>query len=198
MKQPLVLIIAGPNGAGKTTTAMHLLPNVLKIKHFVNANMIAKGLSPFDPTLAEFQAGKLMVEQIETLIKQRESFAVETTLASRSYISMLKKCREAGYLSELLFIALPSPELAKSRVALRVMQGGHDVPADIIERRFYLGLKNFFELYTDHIDEWAFVENSKEGIITLAKLAQNNDLFFYDEERFAYYRDLLKHDHRNY
>ena len=193
MKQPLVLIIAGPNGAGKTTTAMHLLPNVLKIKHFVNADMIAKGLSPFDPTLAEFQAGKLMVEQIETLIKQRESFTVETILASRSYISMLKKCCKAGYLSELLFIALPNPELAKSRVALRVMRGGHDIPKETIERRFYLGLKNLFHLYMPLMDEWTMVESINIPIKQIAeKKLYNEEIKFTDRSKFEYYQKLVK------
>ena len=190
---PLLLIIAGPNGAGKTTTAMHLLPNVLKIKHFVNADMIAKGLSPFDPTLADFQAGKLMVEQMETLIKQRESFAVETTLASRSYVSVLKKCREAGYLSELLFIALPSPELAKRRVACRVSQGGHNVPDDIVERRFYRGLKNLFELYMPLVDKWTIVESID---IPIKKIAEkkfcNEEIQFVDKSRFEYYQKLVQ------
>jgi len=191
MKQPLVLIIAGPNGAGKTTTAMHLLPNVLKIKHFVNADMIAKGLSPFDPTLAEFQAGKLMVEQIETLIKQRESFAVETTLASRSYISMLKKCRKVGYLSELLFIALPNPELAKSRVALRVMQGGHDVPKETIERRFYRGLKNLFHLYMPLVDEWMITENI-DAVPQVVAVGTKDDIDIVDAERYVFLENMVK------
>ena len=192
---PLLLIIAGPNGAGKTTTAMHLLPNVLHIRHFVNADLIAKGLSPFDPALANWNAARIMVGRMRQLTDARETFAVETTLASRSFVSVIDRCKQAGYGTGLLFIALSEVELAKERVALRVSQGGHDVPDDVIERRFHLGLKNFFELYSSIVDEWTFVENSKNGIVTLAKLTQNNDLTFYDEERLTYYRDLLQHDH---
>ena len=193
---PSLLIIAGPNGAGKTTTAMHLLPNVLHIKHFVNADLIAKGLSPFDPAQENWNAARIMVERMRQLTERRETFAAETTLASRSFVAVIERCRQAGYGTGLLFIALADAELAKERVAMRVRQGGHGVPDEIVERRFHLGLRNFFELYSPIIDEWTFVENTKEGIVTLAKLTQNNDLFFYDEERLAYYRDL-KHDSGN-
>lgn len=191
MNQPLVLIIAGPNGAGKTTAAMHLLPNVLKIRRFVNADMIAQGLSPFDPTLADYQAGKLMVEQMETLTKQRETFAVETTLASRSYVAMLKKCREAGYLSELLFIALPSPELAKKRVELRAARGGHDIPPKTIERRFYKGLKNLFELYMPIVDEWTMMENI-DVVPQVIAVGIQGDVDVVDAERYKQLKGMAK------
>jgi len=189
---PLLLIIAGPNGAGKTTTAMHLLPNVLHIKHFVNADLIAKGLSPFDPVQANWNATKIMVERMRQLTEQRETFAVETTLASRSFVSVVERCKQAGYITELLFIALSDAELAKKRVALRVSQGGHDVPDDVIERRFYLGLKNFFELYMKQIAKWSFAENTESGVVTIAEESPKNGMIIYDNARFTSYRGLVK------
>ncbi|MCL2347140.1 MAG: zeta toxin [Planctomycetaceae bacterium] len=188
----MLLIIAGPNGAGKTTTAMHLLPNVLHIKHFVNADLIAKGLSPFDPAAANWNAARIMVERMRQLTDARETFAVETTLASRSFVSVIERCKLAGYLTELLFIALPSQELAKRRVACRVSQGGHDVPDDVVERRFYLGLKNFFDLYSPIVDEWTFVENTGNFPATIAKRPQNDKTIIYDETRFTRFRELVK------
>ena len=189
---PLLLIIAGPNGAGKTTTAMHLLPNVLHIKHFVNADLIAKGLSPFDPAEADWTAAKIMVERMQQLTDGRESFAVETTLASRSFVSVIKRCQQAGYLTQLLFIALADAKLAKQRVAQRVCRGGHDVPDDVVERRFYLGLKNFFEIYMKHVDLWTFAENIDNGYVKIAEQTLNGEVAIHDETRFFYYRELVK------
>ena len=189
---PLLLIIAGPNGAGKTTSAMHLLPNVLRIRHFVNADLIAKGLSPFDPAIANWTAAKIMVERMRQLTDGRESFAVETTLASRSFVSVIKHCRQAGYCTGLLFIALANAELAKKRVALRVSRGGHDVPDEIVERRFDLGLKNFFEIYSPIVDEWTFVENTGKVSATIAKRPQNDEADIYDKVRFTWFQELVK------
>ena len=187
-----MLIIAGPNGAGKTTTAMHLLPNVLHVRHFVNADLIAKGLSPFDPATANWTAAKIMVERIRQLTEGRESFAVETTLASRSFVSVVKRCRQAGYITQLLFIALADTELAKKRVALRVSRGGHDVPDEIVERRFYPGLKNFFEIYMNQVDKWTFAENAGDGLVRIAEQPSNDETVVHHETRLTYYRELVK------
>ncbi|MCL2623680.1 MAG: zeta toxin family protein [Planctomycetaceae bacterium] len=189
---PLLLIIAGPNGAGKTTTAMHLLPNVLQIKHFVNADLIAKGLSPFDPSMANWNAARIMVERMRQLTDARETFAVETTLASRSFVSMIERCQQAGYNTELLFIALSDAKLAKERVALRVSQGGHDVPDEIVERRFELGLKNFFELYMKQIAKWTFAENTINRLIKIAEASPDNEMIVYDNTRWIWYKEMVK------
>jgi predicted ABC-type ATPase len=189
--RPVFLMIAGPNGAGKTTTAMHLLPEVLHIRHFVNADLVAKGLSPFDPMLADLQAGKLMVKKIHELTECRESFAVETTLASRSFVSVIRRCQGQGYWTELLFIALPSPELAKERVAHRVERGGHDVPVEVIEKRFYKGLTNFFNLYEPHLNAWTLVENKEKTMKKIAERRYAKDLTVFDKTTFAYYKNLV-------
>ena len=189
---PLLLIITGPNGAGKTTTAMHLLPNVLHIRHFVNADLIAKGLSPFDPAQADWHAARIMVERMRQLTEQRETFAVETTLAVRSFVSVIERCRQAGYGTGLLFIALANAELAKERVALRVSQGGHGVPDEIVDRRFHLGLKNFFELYSPIVDEWTFAENTINGLIKIAEDSPNDGMLIYDNARFSWYKEMVK------
>ncbi len=120
-EKPLFLIMAGPNGAGKTTCAMTLLPDVLHIKHFVNADLIAKGLSPFDPSLADLKASRLMIGEMQELRKARESFAIETTLASRSIANFVRECRTGGYEIRLVYVALDSPETAVSRVARRLL-----------------------------------------------------------------------------
>ena len=187
-----LLIIAGPNGAGKTTTAMYLLPNVLHLRHFVNADLIAKGLSPFDPAMANWNAARIMVERMQQLTDGQETFAVETTLASRSFVSVIERCKQAGYLTELLFIALPSPELAKRRIASRVSRGGHDVSGDIVERRFYLGLKNFFEIYMKHVDVWTFAENVENGLVKIAEKPLNEEPIVHDTIRFSYFQELVK------
>ena len=189
---PLLLIIAGPNGAGKTTTAMHLLPNVLQIKYFVNADLIAKGLSPFDPAMADWNAAHIMVERMRQLTDARETFAVETTLASRSFVSVIKRCRQAGYLTQLLFIALADAELAKQRVAQRVRRGGHVVPDDVVERRFYLGLKNFFEIYSPIVDEWVFTENVENVSLKIAEQPLSKEMIIHESLRFSYYQELVK------
>jgi predicted ABC-type ATPase len=171
---------------------MHLLPNVLHIRHFVNADLIAKGLSPFDPAQVNWDAGRIMVERMRQLTEHRETFAVETTLASRSFASVIKRCRQAGYLTQLLFIALVDAELAKSRVAQRVSRGGHDVPDDVVERRFDLGLKNFFEIYSPIVDEWAFVENTRNVTTTIAKQSPDDKTVIYDKTRFIRFKELVK------
>src|SRR5689334_18509082 len=145
---PHVIVIAGPNGAGKTTSAPALLGEALQIKHFVNADTIAAGLSAFAPEKAAIQAGKAMLERMHYLANNNENFAFETTLASKTFAPWIAKLKaEKGYLFHLTFLLLDSPDLAVSRVAERVKMGGHFVPEDTIRRRFKSGLKNFFNLY---------------------------------------------------
>jgi predicted ABC-type ATPase len=153
-------IIAGCNGAGKTTASLSVLPEVLKCEEFVNADEIAKGLSPFHPEDVAIEAGKLMLRRIDQLIMLRKSFAIETTLATRSYITLVKRAKDAGYTVTLLFFWLPSPEMAELRVAARVASGGHDIPKDVIHRRYWLGLRNLFEIFTPLVDYWSMYENS--------------------------------------
>jgi len=153
-------IIAGCNGAGKTTAALTMLPEVLNCEEFVNADEIAKGLSPFHPEKMAIEAGKLMLCRIETLLNSKKSFAIETTLATRSYKHMVKRAKKLGYRVSLLFFWLPSPDFAAERVAKRVASGGHDIPTDVIHRRYWLGLNNLFTIFAPIVDSWSLYDNS--------------------------------------
>lgn len=134
---PNLYIIAGCNGAGKTTASYTVLPEILECKEFVNADSIAAGLSPFNPESVALEAGRLMLQRINTLLEENVDFAFETTLSTRSYASFIKKARTVGYTVTLLYFWLNSPEFAMSRVAERVERGGHNIPEDIIKRRYY-------------------------------------------------------------
>ena len=144
---PSLYIIAGCNGAGKTTASYTVLPDILNCKEFVNADEIARGLSPFQPDRVSLQAGRLMLTRIKTLLAAQEDFALETTLATKSYVSLVKEAQQNGYRVHLLFFWLNSVALAIERVALRVQEGGHHIPEAVIRRRYEGGLRNFFRLY---------------------------------------------------
>jgi len=162
-------IIAGCNGAGKTTASYTILPEILDCREFVNADEIARGLSPFQPEKAGIEAGRLMLGRIKILLKSGESFAFETTLATRSYINLIASARERGYQITCLFFWLYSTDLAISRVKNRVKEGGHDIPKDVIKRRYKSGLQNFFELYLPIVDNWLFVNNSGDTYEIIAE-----------------------------
>lgn len=155
-----VFIIAGPNGAGKTTFAREFLPQEARCTVFVNADLIAAGLAPFAPETAALQAGRLMLEQLDHVFKKRKSFALETTLSGRGYLNAIRRWREAGYRVTLIFLKLTSAEEAQARVHQRVLQGGHDIPVDVIARRFEAGFRNFENLYKTAVDAWAVYDNS--------------------------------------
>jgi predicted ABC-type ATPase len=156
---PLVVVIAGPNGAGKTTAASSLLQGALAVDEFVNADTIALGLSAFQPEQVAIAAGRIMLERLQSLARSRESFAFETTLASRSFAPWLRELRDQGYRAHLAFLSLPSPELALARVRERVRRGGHDVPETVVRRRYIAGLRNFFTLYQSIADRWQMLDN---------------------------------------
>jgi len=159
-KKPHLIIIAGPNGAGKSTTAPSLLKGTLKVTEFVNADLIAQGLSGFQPEGAVFHAGRVMLERIHYLAKKRIDFAFETTLASRTFAQWITGLRKTGYDFHLVFLWLPNEDFAVARVAERVRMGGHNVPEETIRRRYKTGLKNFFSLYGPLADFWRFYDNS--------------------------------------
>lgn len=163
MKTPHLIIISGPNGAGKSTTAPALLQGTLGVTEFVNADVIAQGLSAFNPERAAFHAGRIMLERLQQLAAEQDNFAFETTLASRTFAHWIKELKSTGYAFHLYFLWLPSPEFAIARVAERVKMGGHNVPEDTIRRRYHAGLKNFFNLYTPLADSWSFYDNSLEA-----------------------------------
>lgn len=147
MNRPNLYIIAGPNGAGKTTASYTLLPEMLHCYNFVNADEIARGLSPFSPDTVDVQAARIMLTRIEELLAQKADFAIETTLATRSYVQLVKRAQAIGYKVHLLFFCLESPEQAIQRVAQRVREGGHGIPEDVIRRRYQRGLFNLVNLY---------------------------------------------------
>ena len=157
---PKIIIIAGPNGAGKTTFAREFLPNEAACPTFVNADLIAAGLSPFAPEAAAVRAGRIMLEQIAEHVRRRNSFAFETTLSGRGYARHIPEWQVLGYRVELFFLTLPSPEDAIKRVAMRVRQGGPNIPEAVIRRRFASGIDHFHRIYKPLVDEWALYDNS--------------------------------------
>lgn len=162
-----IIVIAGPNGAGKTTFARTFLPEEAQCPRFINADLIAAGLSPFAPKVAEFKAGRLMLQEISECVTRGENFAFETTLSGLTYLRHIRKWQELDYHVGLFFLGLSSVELAIARVAERVRQGGHDIPESIIRRRFFSGRSNFESHYRDAVDAWALYDNSGDEPIML-------------------------------
>ncbi len=160
---PNIIIVAGPHGAGKTTAAADILVGALAVHEFVNADVIAKGLSAFQPESVAFDAGRIMLQRLHHLTEQRVNVAFETTLASRTFASWIKTLTATGYQFHLVFISLPSADMALARVRRRVLEGGHHVPEDVIRRRYDAGLKNFFRIYRPLAASWRFYDNSVHG-----------------------------------
>ena len=162
-----VIIIAGPNGAGKTSFARSFLPEEAQCLRFINADLIAAGLSPFAPETAAFKAGRLMLQEMTDCVQKGESFAFETTLSGLHDLVRIMQWREQGYHVSLFFLYLPDVEMAIARVAERVKQGGHDIPQDVIRRRFTAGLRNFQQVYKSVVDGWALFDNAGETPVLL-------------------------------
>ncbi len=162
-------IIAGPNGAGKTTFANAFLPEEASCLNYVNADLIAEGLSPFNPESVAFEAGKLLLKKLDDLAKKRESFSFETTLSGLNYVRRIEEWRNQGYEVILFFLKLPSEEMAINRVRLRVAEGGHNVPENVIRRRYHRGWHNFQNHYKQYVDTWVIFDNSGEAPIMLEK-----------------------------
>jgi predicted ABC-type ATPase len=160
MKSRNVYIIAGPNGSGKTTFAVKFLPDYAKCPNFVNADLIAQGLSPFSPRAAAIKAGKLVLEQIHRFADNGADFAFETTLSEKLYTNLFRSLKTKGYKIHLFFLWLPDVDLAVSRIKSRVAQGGHDVPSNDILRRFDRSVHNFFKLYQPLVDSWMLFDNA--------------------------------------
>lgn len=169
MTHPNLYIIAGPNGAGKTTASYTLLPEMLNCINFVNADEIARGLSPFSPSTVDVQAARIMIQRTDELLEERADFAIETTLATRSYVQLVRRAHEKGYKVHLLFFCLESPEQAIQRVAQRVKEGGHNVPEDVIRRRFQLGISNLVNLFIPICDSVLVFNNVKTPTQLIAR-----------------------------
>jgi len=162
-RAPSLVVIAGPNGAGKSTSAAALLRDALSVKEFVNADVIASGLSGFRPEASAFAAGRVMLERLRELAGRRSDFAFETTLASRSLAPWLTELGATGYQVHVVFLWIPTADLAVRRVRERVRSGGHDVPEDVIRRRFARGIRNFLTLYRPLAQSWRVYDNSRHS-----------------------------------
>lgn len=160
MLQKNLYIIAGCNGAGKSTIAFSLLPELLECKEYVNADEIARGLSPFQPETVAIEAGRIMLNRIDNLLKENVTFAIETTLSARSYSNLILKAKNSGYNVILLFLWLNSNKLAIKRVQERIKKGGHGIPIDIIKRRYHAGIQNLIKIYIPLCDFWLIFDNS--------------------------------------
>jgi predicted ABC-type ATPase len=188
MKKKNVYIIAGPNGAGKTTFATKFLPEYVKCPNFVNADLIAQGLSPFSPGAVAIKAGKLVLEQIHYFANKGVDFAFETTLAGKLYVNLLKSLKAKGYNICLFFLWVPNTDLAVSRIKNRVAQGGHDVPTKDVLRRFNRSISNFFRLYQPFLDSWILFDNSGAVPILIAE-KKKVKITIVDE---SLYNDIIK------
>ena len=185
-------IISGPNGAGKTTASYTVLPKILHCKEFVNADEIARGLSPFNPESVAIEAGRLMLKRISELLQRNESFSIETTLSTRSYFRLVEKAHLQGYDVTLLYFWLKSPQQAIERVAERVAKGGHDIPKDIIIRRYWEGLDNLFKIYMPIVDTWILVNNSETPRFIVATGGGDQETTIKDTNHFKIIEEYVK------
>ncbi len=184
-------IISGCNGAGKTTASKTLLPEILHCREFVNADEIAVGLSPFKPEGMAIEAGRLMLERIAALLKDNATFSIETTLATRSYRKLIGQAQAQGYSVRLLFFWLDSPQAAIQRVAQRVSEGGHNIPTDVIVRRYNAGLANLLEIYMDVVDYWMIVDNNHNDKKYIAEGNKGGEVSVYDVDLYNKMKDYV-------
>ena len=184
MEEKNLYIIAGCNGAGKTTASFTILPEIIECKEFVNADEIARGLSPFQPEKVSFESGRIMINRINELLKDNESFAFETTLATKSYKNKIIQAEKQGYTVTLLFFWLNNIKLAKERVKIRVIEGGHNIPEDVIERRYLKGIYNLFDIYLPIIDGALIFDNSFGKHELIAQKLSGEDLTVIDKIKF--------------
>jgi len=175
-------IIAGCNGAGKTTASFTILPEMFNCKEFVNADEIAKGLSPFQPETVSFLAGRIMLERVNELLVQGEDFAIETTLTTLSYRQTIEFAKQKGYHITLLFFWLNDVNLAIERVKIRVSEGGHNITEEVIIRRYYKGISNLIKVFTSLCDYWIVIDNSVEPYFAIAEGIKNIESIIYDEQ----------------
>jgi predicted ABC-type ATPase len=179
---PNLFVIAGPNGAGKTTYARRFLPEEMRTREFVNADLIAAGLSPFAPDAAAFEAGRIMLKRLRELAAKKEDFAFETTLSGRGYAPLLRETQAAGYYIRLDFLWIPDLGITRKRVQQRVAKGGHDIPDEVQQRRFHLGVRNLATLYRPFINHWKLYDNTwpkphlvaqeQDGVFTISDAAR--------------------------
>ena len=183
-----LFIIAGCNGAGKTTASFTILPRVINCKEFVNADEIARGISPFQPEKVAFESERIMLQRIDELLNQNESFAFETTLSSKTYQFKIKETKQKGFTTTLLYFWLQSVELARERVRIRVAEGGHDISPDIIKRRYFRGISNLFKVYLPIVDGAFIFYNSAGNFELLAQKNFSGEIDIINKEKIDYLR----------
>lgn len=184
-------MIGGPNGAGKTTSAFSLMPELIHCEEYVNADAIAASLSPFKPESIGVKAGKLMLNRIYELSEKNVSFAFETTMSSRTFVSLINGCKKNGYLFIIVYVWLNDPNLAIERVKSRVLKGGHHIEYSVIKRRYYRSMHNLVNLYMPLADRWTIIDNSgSEPIVIAEKSTQHNDEKIYTENTWAQFLEL--------
>ena len=193
---PNLYIIAGCNGAGKTTASFTVLPEMLDCDEFINADEIARGLSPLSPDKVAIEAGRIMLSRIDKLINNQQDFAFETTLSTKSYKNTIQKARQSGYTITLIFFWLDSTELAIERVRTRVLEGGHDIPKSVIKRRYYSGIINLFNLYMPICDYWMIFNNSVSPSELIAEGYGDRDLDIKNNRIFDTIKQLSRDDQK--
>lgn len=190
---PRLYILSGCNGSGKTTASYTLLPEMLECSQFVNSDEFAKSLSPFNPSEASVVASRYMLMKIEYLLERREDFSIETTLATRSLVGIINTAKEAGYSVTLLYFWLNSPDLAIQRVKNRVLTGGHNIPEAVVYRRYFMGLKYFFETYVPLSDRWILADNSVSPFKIVAE-GSKDGIFIRDGEKYGIIKNMVYAD----
>ncbi|MBW4510503.1 MAG: zeta toxin family protein [Scytonematopsis contorta HA4267-MV1] len=178
---PSLYIIGGANGSGKTTVAMRMLPDFIQCFEYVNADIIAAGLSQFNPETVAIEAGRIMLQRLRTLSESGSNFAFETTLAARTFAAFILDCKAKGYIINIIYFWLQSPDLAVERVARRVANGGHSIPEEVIRRRYERGRRNFISLYLPLSDSWMVFDNSSSSPVFVAEQIINQQPIIYEE-----------------
>ena len=190
-KAPIVYVIAGPNGAGKTTFADEFLPGFVDCREFLNADLIAAGLSPYAPESQNFRAGRLLLERFNELVRKSRDFAFETTLSGLGHVQHLRAIKKNGYQIILFFLWLPNSDLAVARVDNRVRQGGHNVPEPVIRRRYIKGIRNLFQIYQPEADVWWLYDASRIPPVVVAK-EEHGTLIVYNAPLFQHIKDQTR------
>lgn len=185
-------IICGCNGAGKTTASYTVLPEILECKEFVNADEIARGLSPFNPESVAIAAGRLMLKRIDELLERNETFSIETTLSTKTYINLVRRAHAKGYCVKIIFFWLRTPELAVRRVAERMANGGHGIAENTIRRRYTAGIINLFNLYMNEVDYWAIFDNSENPRKTVAAGGRGKETVVSNSSLYDKIRNYVK------
>ena len=180
---PKLHIVAGPNGSGKTTFAREFLPKYAQCSNFINADLIAMGLSPFKPAQVQLTAGKILLKQVDDMLHNRKDFAFESTLAGKTYVRLIKEAKALGYTVHIYYLWIPSADLAKERIKQRVKQGGHHVPSVDVDRRYPRSLSHFLDVYGPMVDSWEIFDNAEGEPRVIAKRDEKS-LMIVDEEMY--------------